>query len=98
MIFRKVKGITLFFIFSFNHNRHFLPFGRADLTTFTFIKLSSRAKRGDLMLIRHRHEIAASLRSSQRRLRRSSPFAVDNHSFMGGALHLQQSRLVNNSG
>jgi hypothetical protein len=33
MIFRKVIGITFFVEFSFNHNRHFLPFGRADLTT-----------------------------------------------------------------
>ncbi len=98
MIFRKVQGRALFFIFSFNHNRHFLPFGRADLTTFAIIKLSSRAKRGDLMMIRQRHEIAASLRSSQRRLRCSGPFAVDDHSFMGRALHLRQSRLVNNSG
>jgi len=32
MIFHEVKGITLFFKFSFNHDRHFLPFGRADLT------------------------------------------------------------------
>jgi hypothetical protein len=32
MIFHEVKGITLFFKFSFTHNRLFLPFGRADLT------------------------------------------------------------------
>jgi len=78
MIFHKVEGFTLFSIFSFNHNRQFLPFGRADLTTFAIMKLSSRAKRGDLMMIRQRHEIATSLRSSQRRLLRYGPFAVDN--------------------
>jgi hypothetical protein len=32
MIFCKIKGITFFAKFSSNHNRHFLPFGRADLT------------------------------------------------------------------
>jgi len=42
-----------------NISRHFLPFGRADLTTWAEAKLSSRAKRGDLMMIRQRHEIAA---------------------------------------
>jgi hypothetical protein len=32
MIFHEVEGFTLFLKFSFNHNRQFLPFGRADLT------------------------------------------------------------------
>jgi len=32
MILHKIKEITLFVEFSFNNNRHFLPFGRADLT------------------------------------------------------------------
>ncbi len=106
MIFHEVEGSTLFSEFSFNHNRQFLPFGRADLTTCAMTKLSSRAKRGDFMMIRQRHEIASLfrakrrnlLRSSQRRLRRYCPFAVDDHSFMGRALHMRQSRLVNNSG
>jgi len=31
-------------------------------------------------------------------LRRYGPFAVDDHNFTGRALHLRQSRLVNNSG
>jgi len=32
MIFHKIKEITFFVKFYFNHNWHFLPFGRADLT------------------------------------------------------------------
>jgi hypothetical protein len=32
MMAQQIKQITLFIEFSFNHNRHFLPSGRADLT------------------------------------------------------------------
>jgi len=38
MIFHEVEGFTLFSKFSFNHNRHFLPFGRADLTASALLK------------------------------------------------------------
>jgi hypothetical protein len=94
MIFHEVEGFTLFSKFSFNHNRQFLPFGRADLTTCAMTKLSSRAKRGNFMMIRQRHEIASLfrakrrnlLRSSQRRLRRYGPFAVDDPQLHGPRL------------
>jgi len=33
LIFHEIKGITSLAEFSFNHNMHFLPFSRADLTT-----------------------------------------------------------------
>jgi hypothetical protein len=39
------------------------------------------------MMIRQRHEIAASLRSSQRRLLRYRAFAVKNHSRIPSASH-----------
>jgi len=32
MIFHEIKIITLFVKLSIDYNRHFLPFGRADLT------------------------------------------------------------------
>ena len=32
MIFNEIKEVTLFVEYSFIYNRHFLPFGRADLT------------------------------------------------------------------
>ena len=59
------------------------------------IRLSSRAKRGDLKMIRQRHEIASLfwakrrnlLRSSQRRLLRYRVFAVENHSCIPCASH-----------
>ena len=47
--------------------------------------MSSRAKRGDLIMYRQRHEIATSLRSSQRRLLRCGPFAVEDHVITSGA-------------
>jgi len=59
----------VFCILSIN-NRHFLPFGRADLTTSAINKMSSRAKRGDLTKIGKMHEMATSLRSWQRGLLR----------------------------
>ena len=66
MTFYKIKGIALFIGFSFIYNRHFLPFERADLTTCALVKLFSRAKRGDLIIFRQQHEIAAPVPSKSK--------------------------------
>jgi len=59
----------VFCILSIN-NRHFLPLGRADLTTSAINKMSSRAKRGDLTKSCKMFKMARSLCSWQRSLLR----------------------------
>jgi len=88
MIIAESKIHTFLHDFLVNISRHFLPFGRADLTSSALVKLSSRAERGDLLMspyIMGLHSLFRAkrrnlLRSSQRRLLRCGPFAVRNHS------------------